>query len=135
VDLRVSDGEAELLIGGLTDDVAFVWVMTHLGLRGNPPGVAGPPTPDQIDEALGVLERLSGAGLVKVGRTEHLDGGPPGRVAPVRHVEEPLDVVAERVRARCAEDLDGDWEWSCWVVNTDAGDAVAHRVLAGKPVR
>jgi len=125
----VSDGEAELLIDGLTDDVAFVWVVTHLGLRDNPPALIRPPSADEIAEALRVLERLSEVDLVKVGRTEYVDGGPPGRVAPVRHVEEPMGVVGERVRAACAHGMDGGWEWSCWVVNTEAGDAVARRVL------
>jgi hypothetical protein len=45
----------------------------------------------------------------------------------VRHVEQPLDEVQERVEEAC---LSGsDWEWSCWVVNTAAGDELARREL------
>jgi hypothetical protein len=124
----VGECEGELLIGGLSDDVAFGWVLIHLGLRGNPPADPGPPTFEQIDDAVAVLSWLSEAGLIKVGRTEYIDGGPPGRVAPVRYVEEPLETVRTRIVRAC--DTGKDWEWSCWVVNTDRGDEVAEALLA-----
>lgn len=62
------------------------------------------------------LSRLLELGLVEVGHVEYMDGGPLGRIAPVHHVAEPLDVVKERV-TRAATQL-GDWEHSCWVVAT-----------------
>jgi hypothetical protein len=63
------------------------------------------------------LERLHERGLIDVGRIVYVDGGPPGRVAPVRHIAEPLSVVRERVEAEIASaDQPTDWEFSCWVV-------------------
>jgi hypothetical protein len=127
MDADLSDSEVELLIDGLTDDVAFIWVLIDLGLRGNPPSDPGPPSVPQIDAAFAALARLAEARLLRVGHTEYIDGGPPGRVAPVKHVQEPIDDVRTRVVEDC---LSGsDWEYSCWVVNTDAGDEVARRAL------
>lgn len=126
----LSPGERELLIDALSDDVAFVWVLIHLGLRTNPPNPAGPPSAAEVDQALEVLDELSRAGLLKVGHMEYIDAGPPGSVAPVRHVEEPIDEVAKRVRAACRGD--SDWEWACWVVNTPLGDEVAREALAAR---
>lgn len=130
---EVSANEAELLIHGLHDNVASDWVLIVLGLRANPPDAPGPPVPEEIEETFVALDRLSQAGLIKIGRIEYIDGGPPGRVAPVRHVEEPLEAVKRRVLERCA--VDNDWEWACWVVNTDAGDEVARRILEQEPDR
>lgn len=121
--IELTSGDRNILIDGLSDDVAFVWVLIHLGLRGNPPDSTASPSGGDVQKALTAMERLSAAGLVRVGRTEYLDGGPPGRVAPVRHVEEPMDIVATRVRKACNEGV--DWEWSCWLVNTPAGNAIA----------
>lgn len=119
----LSRGEIELLIDGLSDDVAFVWVLIHFGIRGNPPADDRPPSPSEVEAAFSALHRLSHAGLVKVGHMEYLDGGPPGRVAPVKHVEEPLAEVRRRVLGACG--TGSDWEWSCWVVNTELGNEVA----------
>jgi len=124
----VSAREGEVLIDGLTDDVSFVWVLMRLGLMGNPPDDLGPPCMEQIDNALAALSRLSEAGLVKVGHTEYIDGGPPGRVAPVRHIEESLETVRTRIVRAC--ETGTDWEWACWVVNTERGDEVAAALLA-----
>jgi hypothetical protein len=123
----LSQHEVELLIDGLTDDVAFVWVLIHLGIRANPPTDPGPPSDSDVHTAFSTLDRLSLAGLVKVGHMEYLDGGPPGRVAPVMHVEEPIAQVRRRALAACS--TDSDWEWSCRVVNTSDGDDAARRAL------
>lgn len=123
----LTSGETELLIDGLSDDVAFVWVLIHLGLRGNPPEGEDAPSDEEVDAAIRSLENLSRAGLVRVGHMEYLDGGPPGRVAPVKHVEDPIDHVANEVRSACRSGV--DWEWSCWVVNTTAGDEAARAAL------
>jgi len=70
-----------------------------------------------IDSAFEALERLHSQGLIEVGRVEYRDGGPPGRVAPVRHIAEPLVVVRQRVEAEvAAETQSSDWEFSCWEV-------------------
>jgi hypothetical protein len=113
-----SPGELALLRDAQTDDVSFMWVLIDLGLRGNPPS-----SPDwkpgtlEIDAAFRSLERLCERGLIDVGRVEYADGGPPGRVAPVRHIVEPLDVVRQRVEAEIASaSQPTDWEFSCWVV-------------------
>lgn len=128
---ELSGGEADVLIDGLSDDVAFVWVLIHLGLRGNPPSDPGPPRGPEVGAALQALDTLSRAGLLKVGRVEYVDGGPPGRVAPVKHVVEPMDEVAARVHA--AVRSGSDWEWSCWAVNTPAGDEAARQALGRPP--
>ena len=112
---RLTPGELALLEDAATDDVSFLWVLIDLGLRGNPPESPKPPSRDAVMTAFGSLETLVARGLIAVGRTEYIDQGPPGRVAPLRHVAEPLGDVLERVLAA----VDGpDWEHSCWVVAT-----------------
>lgn len=111
-------GERELLADADSDDVSFGWVLIHLGIRGNPP--AHPrwrPSEQDLEQAFASLSGLVQRGLIKVGRIEYLDGGAPGRIAPVRHIEEPLDAVRVRVSeaVRLAAEPE-DWEFSCWVV-------------------
>jgi hypothetical protein len=72
------------------------------------------------------VERLVNGGLAVLGRIEYVDGGSPGRLAPVRHVVEPLDLVRQRVEQAISGP---DWEYACWLVNTDRGDAVARAAL------
>ena len=117
---ELSPGEQALLQDSETDDVAFVWVLVHLGLRRNPPSSPDwRPSAHEIDKAFKSLERLHGRGLIDVGRIEYLDGGPPGRVPPVRHLAEPLAVVQQRVKAEvAAASQPSDWEFACWVVAT-----------------
>ena len=116
----LTQGELTLLRDAETDDVFFVWVLIDLGLRGNPP--SSPewrPGVQDIEAAFHALERLQERGLIDVGRTEYVDGGPSGRVAPVRHIAEPLALVRERVEAEIASAVcPTDWEFSCWVVAT-----------------
>jgi len=116
----LSDREIALVQDARSDDVAFVWVLIHLGLRGNPPSHPDwRPGPNEIESAFATLERLERRGLVEVGRVEHIDGGAPGRVTAVRHVAEPLAVVRERVEEAVAlASAPMDWEFSCWVVAT-----------------
>ena len=108
---------------GASDDVAFVWVLVHLGIGANSPDRSGPPTVSEVERAFVVLDRLSQLGLVDVGKMSYIDGGPSGRVAPVKHVREPLPDVRERVLAAVVGG--GDWEFSCWVISTPAGVALA----------
>jgi hypothetical protein len=113
-------GELALLRDAESDDVAFSWVLIDLGLMGNPPSSPDwQPSDHVIDAAFAALQRLHERGLIEVGRIEYVDGGPPGRVAPVRHVAEPLSVVRQRVAADIASASEQtDWEFSCWVVGT-----------------
>ena len=98
-----------------------------------------PPTAAELDLIFLSLERLSSAGLVAIGHTEYLDGGPSGRFGPVRHVAEALSSVRQRVEAACTEvgATFGrpDWEYSCWLVNTDRGDAVARGAVEARKER
>ena len=114
----LSPGEQALLLDAQTDDVSFVWMLIDLGLRENPP--SSPlwlPGPHEIGSAFEALERLHSRGLIEVGRVEYTDGGPPGRVASVRHIAEPLAVVRQRVEAEVAAATQPtDREFSCWVV-------------------
>ncbi len=124
-------GELELLIDGLSDDVAFVWVLIHLGIRTNPPPTHDwAPAASDLQDAFASLRGLTSLGLIRVGRIEYVDGGPPGRLAPVRHIAEDMDAVVNRVKTAvqtaCVEH---DWAYSCWVVNTDEGDVVARAAL------
>lgn len=119
----LTPGEVALLTDGLSDDVAFVSVLIHLGIRGNPPENPEPPSADDVGTAFAVLGGLMQRGLVKVGHMEYLDGGPPGRVAPVKHVEDPIELAKAAALGACASGL--GWEWSCWVVNTPSGDDLA----------
>lgn len=127
----LTEGETRLLIGGLSDDVAFVWALIDLGIRANPPVVDEPPSTDAIAAAFGSLERLVGSGLVRIGRIEYVNPAQPaGTVAPVKHVEEALQAVRERVERAChVAESNSDWAFSCWLVNTDAGDAIARLAL------
>ncbi|GAA3794053.1 hypothetical protein CSO01_25540 [Cellulomonas soli] len=122
----ISARERELLIDCLTDDVSLEWVLIDLGIRVNPPVTPNwRPSSANLDEAFSILARLVDLGLVAVGRMEYIDEGPAGRVAPVRHVTEPLDVVRARVDdavASAAQGSDVDWAYACWVVSTPAGD-------------
>lgn len=134
VGLALTDGELELLIGGLTDDISFDIALIDLGLRGNPPEREGPPDAIQIDAAFRSYERLLNAGLIRVGRVQYLDGGPPGRVAPVEHIEERFVDIRSRVDGACRTASNwGDWAFSCWSVNSDAGDALARHRLQLRP--
>lgn len=123
----LTPGEVALLTDGLSDDVAFVWVLFHLGIRGNPPDNPEPPSADDVDAAFSVLEDMTQRGLVKVGHMEYVDGGPPGRLAPVKHVEDPIQVAKRVVLDAC--EGGSDWEWSSWVVNTPSGDDLIRGVL------
>ena len=90
-------GELELLVGGLSDDVAFVWVLIHLGIRTNPPTMPDwSPSASELQTAFACLRRLDRPGTRRVGRMEYVDGGPPGRLSPVRHVAEDMDTVLTR---------------------------------------
>ena len=126
VSLNLSSPELQLLLDGACDDVAFEWVVIHLELRGNPPKNPGPPVASTVEQAFVTLARLSELGLVDVGRVEYVDGGPAGRVAPVRHVPEALEDVKHRVMNACV--TGSDWEYSCWVVSTPKGAAVVQGI-------
>jgi hypothetical protein len=125
----LSVGELAVLVEGLDDDVAFNWVLLRLGIRENPPPMEdSPPSEDDVGAAFRSIDRLAGLGLIKVGRMEYVDGGPPGRVAPLRHVEEPIEEVRERVERECRAANDwSEWAFSCWIVNTAKGRSVALR--------
>jgi hypothetical protein len=126
----LTNGEIELLIDGLTDDISFDMALIHFGIRGNPPDRNEPPGRNQIEAAFRSYERLINSGLVRLGRIQYIDAGLPGRVAPVEHVEEPFRDVRGRVDDACRTATEwGDWAFSCWTVNTEAGDAVANREL------
>jgi hypothetical protein len=123
---KLSPGELEVLIDGESDDVAFDWILIHLGIRSNPADRPGPPRIEEALDALGAIEKLVTAGLIRIGRIEYIDGGPPGRVAPVKHVSEPIDVVRQRVVSHLESgDQSDNWRWLCWVVNTEFGDLAA----------
>jgi hypothetical protein len=127
----ITRDEAALLIGGLSDDIAFVWALIHLRLRRND-GTDGVPTDELVDAAFAHFDRLLERGLIRIGRVVYADANQPaGTVAPVKHVSEPVDEVRRRVMAACARAAAGqsDWEWACWIVNTPAGDNVARHVL------
>ncbi len=126
----LTTGEVELLTDGLTDDISFDNALIDLGLRGNPPARNEPPDAIQIDAAFRSYERLLNAGLIRLGRVQYIDGGPPGRVAPIEHLVESLTQVRARVEEACRTASDwGDWGFSCWSVNTSDGDAAARERL------
>ncbi len=119
-------GEVGLLADGLTDDISFDSALIDLGIRRNPPARNEPPEAVEIDAAFRSYERLLDADLIRLGRLQYIDGGPPGRVAPVEHVAEPLAQVRARVEEACRTSSDwADWAFSCWSVNSPGGDAVA----------
>ena len=128
----LTSGELEILIDGLTDDVAFVWILIHLGLREDPPGDDRLPDAAVIATAFAHLNRLRRRGLIEIGRIAYADPNQqPGSLGPVKHFAEPTTVVRQRVEKACrVERNDRGWEFSCWSVNTEAGDDRARRHLA-----
>ena len=126
----LTSGEIEVLIDGLTDDVSFSWVLDHLGLRGASLERGGAPSEEEIALVFTALERLTKWALIEVGRIDFIDGGPAGRVAPVRQVCESLEVVRGRVEECVARGDWAEWAFAFWVVNTSAGNEIAREVLA-----
>jgi hypothetical protein len=131
-DGELTSGEIEVLINGLDDDISFLWVLIDLGIVENPPGHHAHPSAADVDAAFVSLRRLVDAGLISVGHLEYIDGGPPGRVAPVRHLSEPLDVVHQRTRDAIASSDWADWAFACWTVTTEQGSEVARRMLGSR---
>ena len=128
----LTEGETRLLIDGLSDDVAFVWALIDLGIRANPPVVDEPPStgtrslPPLGASSVWLVVAWSGSE-----ESEYVNPAQPaGTVAPVKHVEEALQAVRERVERAChVAESNSDWAFSCWLVNTDAGDAIARLAL------
>lgn len=110
-------GERELLADAESDDVSFDWILVRLGLAPDSWDSAWRPTVVEVEQAFTSLERLSRAGLLRVGTIEYVDGGPPGRVGPVRHTAEPIPEVKARVLGAVASASNPfDWAFSCWAV-------------------
>jgi hypothetical protein len=113
---KLSEGELSLLSEAQSDDVSFDWVLHLLRKHGQPVESDWHPGPDDLDMAFNSLTKLSELGLIHVGRIEYVDEGSVG-LAPVRHVEESLPVVRERIRAAIATSRDSaDWAYQAWVV-------------------
>lgn len=127
----LSAGEIEVLIDGLSDDISFHWALIHLGLRANPPADEMPPSAEMVSAAFVHFERLLDRGLVKLGHIAYVDSDErPGTVAPVKHVEETVAEVRKRVEDACSTASDwSDWAFSCWLVSTEAGAALARQAL------
>ena len=130
----LSPGELEMLIHGLDDDVALIYAMDCLGMIKHQPL-----TPAEIETAFTSFERLVSGGFMLIGRTETVPGSKPFMVLkgreffPYRVVPEELSVVRQRVEAYCTPaSAPDDWEWSCWLVNTDKGHAAARAALAAR---
>lgn len=128
-------GEIELLVDGLTDDVSFIWALIDLGLRENPPEADVPPDQQVISAAFRHFDRLLARKLIALGRVSYVDPAQPrGTVAPVMHIAEPIADVLDRVVEACSKAAQsGGWEYSCWIVTTDAGNKIARSALAGRP--
>lgn len=116
------------------DDVSLIWALIDLGLRDNPPAADVPPDEATISAAFAHFDRLLARNLVRLGRVADVDHSQtPGTVGPVMHISEPVADVRARVAEACATAAEsGDWEFSCWLVTTDTGDAIARRALASR---
>jgi hypothetical protein len=131
---ELSLAETELLIDCLSDDVSFNWALIDLGLRANPPDDDVPPSLEMIAAAFARFDRLLTRQLIKLGRVIYADPNQPrGTVGPVKHVSEPIAEVRQRVEQACSDAIDwSDWAFCCWIVTTDAGDAIARTALEGR---
>ena len=108
----------ELVEEARRDDIDMAWTLIHLGIRRNDGADARRPTTADIDRAFESLERLSRAGLIRVGHTEYVDGGGPGRVAPVHLIDDPLPFVKHRVLTAIRDGDDTDWQFGLWLTAT-----------------
>jgi hypothetical protein len=114
-ELDLTPGETELVDEAGRDVIDMAWTLIHLGIRRNDGTDPPRPTTSDIDRAFESLERLSRAGLLRIGHTEYVDGGLPGRVAPVDFVEDPLTEVRQRVLTAIRDGDDGDWQFALWL--------------------
>jgi hypothetical protein len=131
---ELSEGELNILVDGLSDEVAFFYVIIHLGLlEAVDEAAPGPTRTRVVNAAIESLQRLIDRGLLLVGHTRFVEeGGPPApgrRLTPYEHVpEEPVDVW-QRLRTDSLSPVSDDLYWSCWCVNTAAGNKVARAYL------
>ena len=118
----------------MSDEIAFNWVLKYLGIQPNTrPAPNWIPAASDLQLAFASLRGMNDESLIRVGRMAYVDGGPPGRVAPTKHVEEDFDEVVRRVEAAVqSASVTTDWAFSCWVVNTEQGSAVIRRTLERK---
>jgi hypothetical protein len=123
----LTEGEVAILVDGLSDEVGFIYVMHHLGFGAYVGAGPGAERSRAVQSAIDSLRRLVDRGLVLVGYTQYVDGGPPGRLAPYEHVSESPDDVWRRLRSDSLSTEPGALDWSCWCVNSPAGDEVARR--------
>lgn len=117
-DLDLTPGEAELVEEARRDEIDMAWTLIHLGIKRNDGTDPPRPTTSDIDRAFESLERLSRAGLIRVGHTAYVDGGPPGRAAPVNVVEDPLSEVKQRVLTAIRDGDDNGWQFELWLTAT-----------------
>ena len=122
-DLRVNassdltQGEQELLLAAEDDDIDIAWALTYLGIRANDGTGPVRATQDEIEAGFRSLERLHDRGLISIGSMEYVDGGAPGRVSPVHHVSEPIDLVKQRViETATASNDPAEWYFAAWIV-------------------
>jgi len=115
-DADLSPEEAELIDAANSDDIDMFWAMDHLGIIGDDYNRSVRPSLADVDRTFEVIRRLVGLGLLRVGSTAYVDGGPPGRLSPVYFVDEPLDVVRDRVASTIVHGDDLDWRFAGWLV-------------------
>lgn len=114
----LTPGEVELVEEAHHDDIDMAWTLIHLGIRKNDGSDTVRPSVDEIDRAFESLQRLTERGLIVVGHTEYIDGGPPGRLAPVKLVPDPLPEVKQRVIDGLSATSDMEWRFSSWLTAT-----------------
>jgi hypothetical protein len=123
-DQPLTMGELEILVDGLSDEVAFTYVMDHLELTGARDVPPGPERTAAVNLAIDALRKLVARGLVEVGHTET---GPRGRYA---FVADHPEIVWLRLQRDSLSAEPSDLWFSCWCVNTPHGDDVARGHLA-----
>src|ERR1700678_3598338 len=124
----LSDNQELILANGEMGPVSLASLLIHLDIGSS--GLLGQaPNPVELDEAFRGFEPLVRHGLARPGRVSN--GSPQtlrSRRFDVEEDDQPFEAIKERVRQECAKATEpADWDFSFFLINTDAGDAVASR--------
>jgi hypothetical protein len=125
---RLSEEQEVILATGAMGPVDLANLLIHLCIGSS--GLLGrAPTAGKLDEFFREIEPLVRHHLARPGRVADASlGRLRSRRFDVEEDDQPFEGIQERVRQDCAAAIEPeDWAFSFWLINTEAGDAVARR--------